>query len=181
MNKSHWEIAALAKTMGMRTTIVLDPNQVTPRVKTSIKKQLRAGVITTSASSQTGKIAAQLIIKFGLPASRDTYRGILIGRVSMDIKRRLRGLVQADRAVALLEDPHMGNHRYHKEKHDILVNQLNNPASANFYVGFKDNTLAMQGRALVVEALTDDDLALIETAIAALEGNEPIHITTYSH
>ena len=177
--QTHWDIARMAKTMGMRTTIVLDPNQVTPRVKTSIKKQLRNGAITMGWASQAAKIAERMVERFELPVSRNHYRGVGVGHVTMNAKHRLREIVEADWAAMLLEAPGYHNNHYYKDRKRQALDNLSRESSADFYISFFDNAFTVQAQAVLAESLTDDDRAKIEQAIAALDGNEPIHITTH--
>lgn len=177
--QTHWDIARMAKTMGMRTTIVLDPNHITPRVKTSIKKQLRAGAITMGWASQAAKIAERIVERFELPVSRNGYRGIDIGHISMDAKHRLSEIVKADWAAMLLDAPGYSNNRYYKDRKTEVLDNLSRESSANFYILFFDVAFTAQAHAVLAELMTDDDRAKIEYAIAALDGNEPIHITTH--
>ena len=178
-NQTHWDIARMAKTMGMRTTIVLDPNQVTPRVKNSIKKQLRNGAITMGWASQAAKIAERIVEKFELPVSRNHHRGVGVGHITMNAKRRLREIVEADWAAMLLEAPGYQNNHYYKTRKTEVLADLSRESSADFYISFFDNAFAVQAQAVLAESLTDDDRAKIEYAIALLDSNEPIHITTH--
>ena len=177
--QTHWDIARMAKTMGMRTTIELDPNQVTPRVKNSIKKQLRAGAITMGWASQAAKIAERMVEKFELPVSRNHYRGVGVGHITMDAKHRLREIVEADWVAMLIEAPGYHNNHYYKDRKADVLEKLSRNDSADFYISFFDNAFTVQAQAVLAESLTDNDRAKIEYAIAALEGNEPIHITTH--
>jgi uncharacterized Ntn-hydrolase superfamily protein len=111
---THWEIAALAKTMAMKCTIELNPEHITKRVKTSIKKQLRAGRIVGGYRSSAASIAAQIVKKFELPVARDGWRGVHVAHVSMEAKRRLWEFYEADWASALLEIPHLSRNTYYQ-------------------------------------------------------------------
>jgi hypothetical protein len=178
-DQTHWQIARMAKTMAMRCSITLDPNLITPRVKTSIKKQLRGGAITMGWSSQAAKIAEQVVGKFELPVVRHTWRGIQVGHITMDTKHRLREIVEADWTAWMLENPGYSNNRYYNNQHQESISDLTRERSSDFYISFHDPVFAKQAQALMAESMTDADRAKIEQAIAALDSNEPIHITTY--
>lgn len=177
--QTHWDIARMAKTMGMKTTIILDPNQVTPRVKNSIKKQLRNGAITMGWASQAAKIAERIVAKFELPVTRNHYRSIQVGHITTDTKRRLREIVEADWAAMLLDSPGYSNNHYYKERYAEAIDALNRERSSDFYLHFFDSAFTKQAQAVLAESMTDDDRAKIEYAIALLDTDQPIHITTY--
>jgi hypothetical protein len=175
--QTHWQIARMAKTMAMRCTVTLDPALITPRVKTSIKKQLRAGAITGGWQSQAAKIAEQVVGKFELPVVRHTWRGIQVGHITMDTKHRLREIVEADWTAWILENPGYSNNRYYNNQHQEFLSDLSREFTGDFYISFHDPVFAKQAQALMAESLTDDDRARIEKAIALLDSNEPIQLT----
>ena len=179
MNTTHWDIARMANTMAMKITVHLDPELITPRVKNSIKKQLRAGAITGGYRSEAAKIAEQIVGNFELPVSRQYYRGVQVGHITMDSKRRLREIVEADWAAMLLESPGYSNNSYYKDRHAQTLDDLSRERSSDLYISFFDSTFAKQAQAVLAESMTNDDCEKIEHAITLLDGNKPIHITTY--
>jgi len=176
---SHWRIAALAKTMAMKCTVELNPEHITKRVKTSIKKQLRSGRITGGYRSQAASIADEIVKKFELPVSRDSWSGVRLSNVCYEAKLRVCELFEADWAAELLERPHLAAHRYYRERYEETMDNLSRHTSNDFYVGFNDKTLADQARAVLAEYITDADKQRIEDVIRLLDTDQPIHITTY--
>jgi uncharacterized Ntn-hydrolase superfamily protein len=176
---SHWEIAALAKTMAMKVTIELTPEHITKRVKTSIKKQLRAGRISGGYRSAAASIADQIVKKFELPVSRDSWNGVRLTNACVEAKLRVRELYEADWAAELLEKPHLGRHEYYKARHQTTMDSLGRRAANDIYVHFNDRALADQARAVLAEYITDDAKQRIEDVIRLLDTDQPIHITTY--
>jgi uncharacterized Ntn-hydrolase superfamily protein len=175
---SHWEIAALAKTMAMKVTIELQPEHITKRVKTSIKKQLRAGRISGGYRSSAASIAAQIVKKFELPVARDGWRGVHVAHISMEAKRRLLEFFEADWAASLLEMPHLARNTYYKDRHEEAKRELLSPTSCDFYVSFQSRGFAEQSQNMLAEYITDDDKQRIEAVIKLLDTDQPIHITT---
>ena len=176
---THWEIAALAKTMAMKVTVELNPEHITKRVKTSIKKQLRAGRISGGYRSAAASIADQIVKKFELPVSRDSWNGVRVTNASVEAKLRVRELYEADWAAELLETPHLGRHHYYKQRYEYTLGSLNSRSETDVYVQFHDRGIADQARAVLAEYITDDDKQRIEDVIALLDTDQPIHITTY--
>ncbi len=176
---SHWHIAALAKTMAMKCTIELQPEHITKRVKTSIKKQLRAGRISGGYRSQAASIADEIVKKFELPVARDSWSGVRLSNVCLEAKLRVRELFEADWAAELLEKPHLARHQYYKKRYEETIANLSRQSSNDFYVGFDDKALADQARAVLAEYITDADKQRIEDVIKLLDTDQPIHITTY--
>lgn len=179
MNSTHWEIAALAKTMAMKTTVQLDPTLITPRIKNSIKRQLRAGAITGGYRSEAAKIAEQLVNKLDLPVTRKQWRGMHIGTITMDQKQRIAEIFRADWAAYTLEHPGFGNSTYYKDRYSETMHNLARAGSSDFFVGFEQREFNDQAHAVLAESLTPEQWQQIEHAVALLDRNEPIHITTY--
>jgi hypothetical protein len=176
---SHWEIAALAKTMAMKVTVELNPEHITPRIKNSIKKQLRAGVITGGWQSQAAKIADQLVRSQDLPVTRKQWRGMHIGTITMDQKRRIADIYRADWTAYTLEHPGFGNSTYYKGRYAETMHSLVDANSSDFFVGFQQRQFNDQAHAVLAESITPEQWHQIEQAITLLDRNEPIHITTY--
>lgn len=176
---THWEIAALAKTMAMKVTVELNPGHITKRVKNSIKKQLRAGVINGGWRSEAAKIAEQLVKSQDLPVTRKQWRGMHIGSISMDQKRRIAELFRADWTSYILEHPGFGNSTYYKDRYAETMHNLIDANSRDFFVGFQQRQFNDQAHAVLAESLTPKQWEQIEKAIDLLDSNEPIHITTY--
>ena len=179
MNATFWEIGALVKTMGMKTDVTLDPTLITTRVKNSIKRQLRAGAITLGWASQAAKIAEQLAVKFDLPVARHMQRGVRVGSVPMSTKVRLLGALNADWAVMLLDRPEYAKAPFYQRRRAEDLDNLTSAESKGFYLSFFDRMFTQQAQQVMNELLTEADFARIELAIAVLDSNEPIHITTF--
>lgn len=175
---NHWDIARRAKTMGMKTDVTLDPTLITPRVKNSIKKQLRAGAITMGWESQAAKLAERLVVKFELPVARYTRGGIHVGTASRSTKSRLLEIVNADWTAMLLDSPQYAKASYHGTRYAKHIDSLNSSESKDFYVSFFDPAFAQQAQQVMGSLLTEDDRSRIELALAVLDSSEPIHITT---
>ena len=176
-DKTHWEIARTVKIMGMQTTVVLDPQQITARVKSSAKKMLRLGRITGDGNA--AKIADQIRKKFDLPVSRDWWRGMQIGTIGMDTKRELLRLVEADWAAQTLENPGYLTHSYYKDRHRQTIISLQSSTARNFNIAFHDRAYYLLAAEDLAKSMTDEARRKIEDAIMYLDGTTPIHITTY--
>jgi hypothetical protein len=179
MNTTHWEIAALAKTMAMKVTVELTPEHITPRIKNSIKKQLRAGVITGGWRSEAAKIAEQLVNSQDLPVTRKQWRGMHIGTITMEQKQRIADIYRADWASYTLENPGYAQAKYYKDRFAQAMDNLSRASSSDFFVSFNQREFNDQAHAVLAESITPEQRQQIEQAIALLDGNEPIHITTY--
>ena len=174
---THWDIARTVKIMGMQTTVVLDPQQITTRVKNNVKKMLRLGRITGDGNA--ANIADQIRKKFDLPVSRDWWRGMQIGTIGVDTKRELLQLVEADWAAQTLENPGYLNHSYYKDRHRQTIIGLQLSTSRNFQITFHDRAYYLLAAEVLAKSMTDETRRKIEDAIMYLDGTTPIHITVY--
>ena len=179
MNTTHWDIARMANTMAMKCTVELSPEHITPRVKSSIKRQLRAGVITGGYRSEAAKIAEQIVGKFDLPVLRKQWRGLRIGTINMEQKQRVADIFRADWTSYILERPELVNHRYYKERYAKTMDDLTRASSSDFFISFNQSAFSDQANAILTESITPKQWQQIEQAVALLDSNEPIHITTY--
>lgn len=179
MNTTHWEVARLANTMAMKVTVELSPEHITPRVKNSIKRQLRAGVITGGWRSEAAKIAEQIVSRFDLPVSRKHWRGLHVGTITMEQKQRIAEIFRADWASYILEHPGHAQARYYKDRYAETMHNLANANSRDFFVGFQQQQFNDQAHAVLAESTTPEQWQQIEQVITLLDTNQPIHITTY--
>lgn len=179
MNTTHWEIAALANTMAMKTTVTLDPTLITPRIKNSIKRQLRAGVITGGYRSEAAKIGEQIVKKWNLAVTRKQWRGMQVGSISMEQKRRIAEIYRADWTACTLERPVYANSKYYKDRYAEAMDNLSRRGSRDFFLDFHGPQFSDQAYAVLAESITSEQWREIDQAIAMLDSNEPIHITTY--
>lgn len=177
MKPSHWEIARTAKIMGVKTTILLDPTDITVRVKNNVKRMLRNGRIRGDGNASN--IADLIRKKFDLPVSRDWWRGMHIGSVSVDVKHQLLGIVQADWASETLENPGYTQHSYYRNRHKEQLISLQSPTAKNFSLAFHDPAYYNQAAAVLAASMTEKDRQVIEDAIVYLDGIDPIHILNY--
>jgi hypothetical protein len=175
---NYYDVARMANTMAMKTTIVLDPTQITVRVKNSVKKQLRSGFITTGWRSHAGKIAEAITQKFELPVSRVWWRGLQVNNPCKDTRQFLLGLVEADWAAEILERPYLSNNKYYRERFAEQTSNLRG-ANASFHLTFHDRAYADEAREYLGRTLSAAQREQIEKAIDVLDNTDPIHITTY--
>lgn len=176
-NPTHWEIARTVKIMGMQTTVVLDPQQITVRVKNGVKRMLRLGRIT--GNGDAANIADQIRKKFALPVTRDWWRGMNIGTIDMDTKRELLSLIEADWAAFALENPGYTRHGYYKDRHSEALDNLKSRSAKDFILSFHDRAYYTLATEVMARHLTEQHKKSIEDAITYLDGTTPIHITVY--
>lgn len=177
MGTSHYDIARTVKIMGMQTTVKLDPTKVTVRVKNNVKRMLRMGRI--QGNGDAANIADQIRKKFALPVTRDWWRGMEIGTVSVDTKHLLRGIMEADWAAQILDSPGYNAHPYYRERHAEAILNLKSPGAKNFNLAFHDRAFYEQAANVMAASMTERDKKVIEDAIVYLDGTELIYITTY--
>lgn len=174
---TYYDVARMANTMGIQTTIVLKPEQITVRVKNSIKRQLRNGHITGSDRSHAAKIAKYLAEKYELPVLQDGWRGFSVGSINMETKAAIREFFEADWAAELLEQPGMKD-GYYRTRYEEGLSDLGNPLAKNFHLLFHDKTLKEKASAFIGQQMDSKDRERIEKVVDLLDGTEEIHITT---
>lgn len=175
----YYDVARMANTMGIQTTIVLKPEQITVRVKNSIKRQLRNGRITGGYRSHAAKIAKYLTEKYELPVLQDGWRGFSVGSINMETKAAIRGFFEADWAAELLERPGMAQQgSYYRTRYEEGLSDLGNPLAKNFHLLFHDKTLKERASEFIGQQMDSKDRERIEKVVDLLDGTEEIHITT---
>lgn len=178
-NVHGWEIARMAKTHAVRCTMEIEPQLITTRIKSSIKKQLRSGTITGGWRSESAKLALHLTEKFDLPVGRLTWQGLKVGGINFELKQELLQILQADWTAAVLESKSYATHSYYVARHERAQAILNDEASRGFHVSFISSDFAKQAAAAMTKRLSDNDKTKIEAALAALDSDQPIHLGTY--
>lgn len=177
---TYYDVARLANTMGVKTTIVLDPMKITKRVKNSIKRQLRLGCITGGYRSEAAKIANILVDKYELPVARESWRGAFVNNISMDAKKRILELFVADWAATLLERPEYSNINYYVQKYNQTKIDLESAHTSKFFVPFQNAIFLLDARKVLAESITPEQQQRIENVINnVLDGTNPTHVITY--
>lgn len=176
---AYYDVARITSTMGVRTTVELDPTKVTVRVKNSIKKQLREGFISGGYRSQAAKIAEALTASLKLPVARTWWRGVVISNVPQEVRKEVWAMYEADWAAELLERPHIGRNKYYLHQYEETKKNLLNGWLGKFNVTFQDPAFATKAREFLAKSMTAADREIIEKAIDRLDGTEIIHLITY--
>lgn len=177
---AYYDVARMANTMGIKTTVVLNPTQVTARVKNSIKRQLRNGRITGGYRSHAANIAKYLAEKYELPVLQDGWRGFSVGSINMETKAAIRGFFEADWAAELLERPGMAKQDgYYRARYEEGLENLSKPNTRNFFLLFHDKTLSERASEFIGQQMDSKDRERIEKVVDLLDGTEEIHITTF--
>ena len=176
---NYYDVARLANTMGMQTTVMLDPTKITVRVKNNIKKQLRQGHIVGGWRGNATKIAEALTNTYNLPVVRAWWRSIQLNNASLEVRKRILELYEADWAAWLLENPFLSQNTYYIKRHSDLRKALTQKKLISLDVVFQDPQFQNQAIEYLATCLTPLQREQIERAIDMLDGTEPIHITTY--
>lgn len=175
---TYYDVARMATTMAMTTTVVLDPTKITVRVKNSIKRQLRQGCISGGYRSQAAKIATVITQKLNLPVTQVWWRGVILNNPNEETRNHIRSLVEADWALTLLETPQYGNVPYYRNRYELAMRALRNPLN-ELQITFHDRAYADQARDYLAQCLNAEQREQIEKAIDMIDGTEPIHVFTY--
>lgn len=175
----YYDVARLASTMGMQTTVMLDPTKITVRVKNNIKKQLRQGHIVGGWRGNATKIAEALVSTFKLPVARCWWRGVKLNNASLEVRTHILEIYEADQAAWVLERESVGQNKYYMKRYQDTKERLSQSGFVSLDVVFQDRVFRDQAVEYLATCLTAKQRERIERAIDLLDGTEPIHITTY--
>jgi len=176
---SYYDVARLANTMGMHTTVMLDPTKITVRVKNNIKKQLRQGHIVGGWRGNATKIAEALVNTLKLPVTRCWWRGVNLNNASLEVRKRILELYEADWAAWVLENPFMAHNAYYVKRNAEIKSALIQRKPVSLDVVFHDTAFRDQAVEYLATCMTAEQREQIERAIDLLDGTDPIHIITY--
>lgn len=178
---SHWDVARAANTMAIRTTVTLDPNLITPRIKNKLIKWLESGFLDGGYRSEARKIGDMLVDKYELPVSRKSWRGLQISNPSRELAAELKELMNADWLAFIMEHPNVNKpeHWYHKDYH-ASIHWLDKERYGSRYLTIHDEKSYRAQILHTVERHTGKEGAeRIARAIEAIKGTEPIHLYTH--
>lgn len=173
---THWDVARAANTMAVRTTIQIDPTQITPRIKNKIIKWLRSGVVLGGYRSEARKLGDMISDKFKLPSTRSHWYGVHLAYPSKELAAEVLLFLQADWTAFILENPHCNkeSHWYYKQYHDVADKLANHWESFSSGISIHDKHFRNKIVEAVDKHMTDEQRAQIEIAVAAITGTEPI-------
>lgn len=173
---THWDVARAANTMAVRTTIQIDPTQITPRIKNKLINWLRSGVVLGGYRSEARKLGDMLADKFKLPTTRSHWYGVSLSYPSKELADEVVALMTADWLAFVLEHPNVNipNHYYYKQHHNVLRELTKNWSTFNNSVPVHDRKFRDQIVACADKHMTDKQRAQIESAVAAITGTAPI-------
>ena len=176
---SYYDVARLANTMGMQTTVMLDPTKITIRVKNNIKKQLRQGHIVGGWRGNATKIAEALVNTFKLPVTRCWWRGVRLNNASLEVRKHILELYEADFTAWLLGNPFLAPVTYYTKRNAEIKAALSQREPVSLDVMFQDPAFRDQAVEYLATCMTTEQREQIERAIDLLDGTDPIHITTH--
>lgn len=176
---SYYDVARLANTMGMQTTVMLDPTKITVRVKNNIKKQLRQGHIVGGWRGNATKIAEALVSTFELPVARCWWRGVKLNSASLEVRTRIAEIYKADNSAWILTSESFGQNKYYVKRYRDTMAALKQPDPISLDIVFQDRVFRDQAVEYLATCMTAEQREQIERAIDLLDGTEPIHIITY--
>jgi hypothetical protein len=177
MHKSHWDLARDAKTMGVTTTLVIDPTKVTIRVKNKISKWLEVGYLEGGYRSEARKLADMLVKKYNLEAVGLSWRGVGVVNPSPELVAKLVPILDADWTATILENPSTAKGWYQKQYKETREQLLDGVQEV--YLTIHDKSLRAQAGRLVGEMSSSNRKQLVKSALDAINGNEPIHVYTH--
>lgn len=179
---TQWDVARVANTMAVRTTVQIDPTKITPRIRTKLIKWLRDGVVIGGYRSEARKLADLLCEKYELPAARSLWSGIRLSNPSEELAKEVVTLLQADWASFIMELPHYNTQdSWYRRNYLRTIEELTGPEYYKFDDGITVHDRKFRDKMMmcVNKYLTDKQREQIEIAVAAVNGTEPIHCFTY--
>jgi hypothetical protein len=171
-------IATAANTMGVVTTISIDPTKVSPRIRNKIIRYLQQGTLEGGYRSDARKLGELMIQAFNLDVSSNTWNGIRVVNASSELQRKLIELRKADWSAYIMENPARGKMNgwdYRRMAEDL--DKLQNGANGGlFTLYFEDKQYRKLAIAAVAQHLTPEFKANVQKAIDALNGTALIPV-----
>jgi hypothetical protein len=169
--------ASAANTMGVVTTIAIDPKQITLRVRNKVIRNLEQGLLEGGYRSEARKLSDLLVQAFELDVSSNTWTGISVRNPTPEMKAALLELRKADWAAYTLENPargRIGQWDYRRMVTDL--EQLESNAEGSFYLHFEDKTCRRMAAEVIKKSLSPELKVKVQNAVAALRGTDLIPV-----
>ena len=180
MNRTLWDVARTINTMGVQSSVKLDPTQITKRIKNKLVRWLEAAHIEGGYQSEARKIGMLLVEKYDLPVSSSSFRGMYLQAASPEAATQLTELVTADWLAFILENPHYNSHdSWQRKEHDKVMQWLDNTRTGGVYMSLRNDEFKKQAAEVVRNNLSDDGRAKVRQVIEMLHGAEPVDLLTY--
>lgn len=181
MDRTLWDVARTINTMGVQSSVKLDPKQITKRIKNKLVKWLDAALIEGGYQSEARKIGVLLAEKYDLPVAATTYHGLLVQSPSPEAAKQLAELLTADWLAFILEHPRYNSEgSWQRKGYNDTLDWLNNKPTGKHLMTLRDEDFRKQAAEIVRNHLDDDGRAKVQQAIEVLLGTEPIDLLTYA-
>lgn len=179
---TQWDVARTANTMAVVTTVSIDPNKITLRIKNKLVRWLHDGHLAGGYQSHARKIGDLLVDKFNLPTTHATWRGIYVRNDSVheQAKQTILSYLEADWTAFILEHPeynNRGHHNWYRQHYDNAVNAIKCGETA--YLDIHDKHYRKMVTDVLASAITDAQRDRIQQAVDAVNGTELIHCFAY--
>jgi hypothetical protein len=164
-------------TAGVTADIRFDPTKITNRLKKSIQRQVKSGVITGGYSSHASRLAKYLCKQFDLRYSDNTWYGVRVPTVAVEHREKFVEFIQADLAAFLLD----GDHRDPQWDKNNAANSIDRIRSGyDTDVRTHSSIFQKKLQALILETRTPEELAKANQVAAMLDAGLPITINQYN-
>jgi hypothetical protein len=170
-------IAIADGTMGVVTTVAIDPTRISPRVKKKLIRFLQQGLLEGGYRSDARKLGELMIEAFDLNISSNTWCGIHVVNASSELKKELLTLRQADWSAYIMENPERGRQTgwdYRRMRDDIA--QLESSSSPSSFLHFADHQYRRLASTVIAQHLPPEFKASVQKAIDALNGTALIPV-----
>ena len=171
---TQWDVARAANTMGVVTTVHIDPTKISKIIKNKLIRWLKDGYLEGGYRSEARKLGDMLVDKFELDSVKYTWRGISVVSPTPELRGKLLELLDADWAAYILEHPE-ANRGWYMDNYRTSRKQLAN-GSREVYMNFHNKEFRRAAAGLINDFCNPDRGKKVKEVVDALNGTEPIHI-----
>ena len=172
---NHWAVARNANTMGVVTQMSIDPNQITPRIKSKVKQWLTTGYIEGGYRSEAAKLCNLIRDSFDLECVHTWWGSMVIQCHSSEMAHKIVELIDADVALIALEKP--GHAGFYRDLHGGARMSLLEGAPSvpcHFYYG----QFRKQAAQAVMQFASAEQREKLQQAVDAITGDIPVTLNS---
>ena len=172
-----YERGRLTGIQGMESVLTLKPENMGPRVKKSVIRMLDEAHITGGWYSRARKITELIVEQFGLNVIQTTWRTLTLHtQPTEDTRDQLIGLIQADLAAFILENPEYTGGSWFANQANKTIEELKDGTAKQ--IEFRCEDFAKEAVKVFNGELPESYKQEIKQIIELLTNNTPIHVTT---
>lgn len=165
---------------GLQLTAIIDPSQISKRIKNAAQKMLRTGVLVGGYTSKGRMLAEQMMQTFNQPAiGSATQWGSFIGEMAMVPKDKREQLVELINASRLIEHANSPNTSYINARYDRIVGEAKTCKTGHVSFNLHNKEMNQQIMEFVSSLRKPEQVAAHAALADRLDDPKPFAINMY--